>query len=114
MECLAFRCLDPDPYKDIARKLEERRVEREGFIKQVVDKLSTALRRAGIDAQVTGRPKHIYSIWNKMRNKQLDFNQLYDLRALRVIVDDECRCYTSLSLIHAMWSQVLDKFFYYI
>src|SRR5690625_7705841 len=74
-EDLSFRFLEHETYKDIARKLEERRVEREGFIKQVVDKLSTALRRAGIDAQVTGRPKHIYSIWNKMRNKQLDFNQ---------------------------------------
>src|SRR5690625_2874671 len=75
MEDLAFRFLEPETYKDIARKLEERRVEREAFIKQVVDKLSTALRRDGIDAKVTGRPKHIYSIWNKMRNKQLDFNQ---------------------------------------
>src|SRR5699024_12204153 len=61
MEDLAFRFLEPDVYKDIARKLEERRVEREAFIKQVVDKLSTALEQAGIQAQVTGRPKHIYS-----------------------------------------------------
>src|SRR5690625_4257511 len=113
-EDLAFRFLEPDTYKDIARKLAERRVEREGFIKQVVDKLSTALRRAGIDAQVTGRPKHIYSIWNKMRNKQLDFNQLYDLRALRVIVDDERSCYTSLALIHAMWTPLPDEFDDYI
>src|SRR5690625_7644858 len=104
MEDLAFRFLEPDTYKDIARKLEERRVERAGFIKQVVDKLSTALRRAGIDAQVTGRPTHIYSIWNKMRNKQLDFNQLYDLRALRVTVDDERRGYSGLEYVGGVWT----------
>ncbi|HLR81981.1 MAG TPA: bifunctional (p)ppGpp synthetase/guanosine-3',5'-bis(diphosphate) 3'-pyrophosphohydrolase [Paenalcaligenes sp.] len=114
MEDLAFRFLEPDVYKDIARKLEERRVEREAFIKQVVNKLSTALEQAGIQAQVTGRPKHIYSIWNKMRNKQLEFNQLYDLRALRVIVDDERSCYTGLALIHAMWTPLPDEFDDYI
>src|SRR5690625_3452089 len=114
MEDLAFRFLEPDVYKEIARKLEERRVEREAFIKQVVNKLSTALEQAGIQAQVTGRPKHIYSIWNKMRNKQLEFNQLYDLRALRVIVDDERSCYTGLALIHAMWTPLPDEFDDYI
>lgn len=114
LEDLAFRFLEPDIYKDIARQLEERRVEREAFIKQVVDKLSAALTQAGIQAQVTGRPKHIYSIWNKMRNKQLNFNQLYDLRALRVIVDDERSCYSSLALIHAMWTPLPDEFDDYI
>src|SRR5699024_249846 len=114
MEDLAFRFLEPDVYKEIARKLEERRVEREAFIKQVVNKLSTALEQAGIQAQVTGRPKHLYSIWNKMRNKQLELNQLHDLRALRVIVDDECSCYGGVALIHSMWTPLPDEFDDYI
>lgn len=114
MEDLAFRFLEPETYKEIARKLEEKRVEREKFIEQVVQKLSSALEKAGVEAQVTGRPKHIYSIWNKMRNKDLDFNQLYDLRALRVIVDDERSCYTTLALVHAMWTPLPDEFDDYI
>lgn len=114
MEDLAFRFLEPETYKDIARKLEERRVEREAFIKKVVQQLSTALKQSGVEATVTGRPKHIYSIWNKMRNKQVGFNQLYDLRALRVIVDDERSCYTTLALIHAMWTPLPDEFDDYI
>src|SRR5690625_2498617 len=114
MEDLAFRFLEPETYKDIARKLEERRVEREAFIKKVVQQLSTALKQSGVEATVTGRPKHICSIWNKMRNKQVGFNQLYDLRALRVIVDDERSCYTTLALIHAMWTPLPDEFDDYI
>lgn len=114
LEDLAFRFLDPERYKDIARQLEERRVEREAFIEQVVNQLYEALQKAGIEAQVTGRPKHIYSIWNKMRNKQLGFNQLYDLRALRVIVEDERSCYTTLALVHAMWTPLTDEFDDYI
>src|SRR5699024_9230122 len=110
MEDLAFRFLEPDVYKDIARKLEERRVEREAFIKQVVNKLSTALEQAGIQSQITGGPKHIYSICNKMRNKQLEFNKLYDLRVFRVIVDNERSCYTGSALIHAMSTPLPDEF----
>src|SRR5690625_392387 len=114
LEDLAFRFLDPQRYKDIARQLEERRVEREAFIEKVVNQLSEALEKAGIQATVSGRPKHIYSIWNKMRNKDLDFNQLYDLRALRVIVEDERSCYGTLALVHAMWTPLTDEFDDYI
>src|SRR5690625_462009 len=114
MEDLAFRFLQPDTYKEIAKKLEKRRVEREAFIKKVVQQLSNALKKADINAKVTGRPKHIYSIWNKMRNKQIGFHQLYDLRALRVIVDDERHCYTTLALVHAMWTPLPDEFDDYI
>ena len=114
MEDLAFRFLEPTTYKQIANQLEEKRVEREAFIRAVEKQLSEVLQSEGISAQVYGRPKHIYSIWNKMRNKDLQFNQLYDLRALRVIVEDERSCYSALALIHAMWTPVSAEFDDYI
>ncbi|TKR53768.1 bifunctional (p)ppGpp synthetase/guanosine-3',5'-bis(diphosphate) 3'-pyrophosphohydrolase [Allopusillimonas ginsengisoli] len=114
MEDLAFRFLEPQTYKSIAGSLEEKRVEREAFISAVVLKLQTTLKEASIEAEVSGRPKHIYSIWNKMHNKGLAFNQLFDLRALRVIVDDERACYAVLALAHALWTPVSDEFDDYI
>lgn len=114
MEDLAFRFQDPDTYKTIARQLEEKRVEREAFITAAVNALETAVAEAHIPAEVTGRPKHIYSIWNKMRVKNLQFSQLFDLRALRVIVDDERACYAVLALAHSLWTPVSDEFDDYI
>src|SRR5690554_3673 len=114
MEDLAFRFLHPDTYKAIARQLEEKRVEREAFIRSAVDTLQTALADAGISAEVTGRPKHIYSIWNKMRIKDIDFSELYDLRALRVIVKDERACYAVLALAHSLWTPLPEEFDDYI
>jgi len=114
MEDLAFRFLQPDIYKDIARQLEDRRQEREALIASMVEQLQQALLKAGVRAKVSGRPKHIYSIWNKMRNKNLAFGQLYDLRAMRVIVDDERACYAALALAHALWTPVADEFDDYI
>lgn len=114
MEDLAFRFLEPETYKSIARQLEEKRDEREAFIAEVVGILQDTLKNANIPAKVTGRPKHIYSIWNKMRIKDLDFNELSDLRALRVIVDDERACYAALALAHALWTPVADEFDDYI
>ena len=114
MEDLAFRFLEPDIYKDIARQLEDKRVEREALISRVVGELDEALGAAGIRADVSGRPKHIYSIWNKMRNKNLQFSQLFDLRALRVIVEDERDCYAVLAQVQAMWTPVPDEFDDYI
>ncbi len=114
MEDLAFRFLEPDTYKEIARQLEDKRVEREALINRVVHDLGQALDAAGIRAEVSGRPKHIYSIWNKMRNKSLKFSQLFDLRALRVIVEDERDCYGVLAQVHAMWTPVSDEFDDYI
>lgn len=114
MEDFAFRFLKPDVYKHIAKQLEEKRTERETFITNVVQQLSDALTKEGIEAEVYGRPKHIYSIWNKMRNKHLAFDQLFDLRALRVIVEDERSCYAALALIHAMWAPVPAEFDDYI
>jgi len=114
IEDLAFRFLQPETYKMIAKELEEKRVEREQFIDRVVSRLRQALQNEGVQADVSGRPKHIYSIWNKMRNKQLSFGQLYDLRALRVIVNDERDCYAALALVHSMWSPISEEFDDYI
>jgi GTP pyrophosphokinase len=114
MEDLAFRFLHPDTYKEIARQLEEKRVEREASIHQAIERLGQALAEAGIVGDISGRPKHIYSIWNKMRIKNLQFNQLYDLRALRVIVTDERACYAVLALVHSLWTPVSNEFDDYI
>ncbi|WP_397474367.1 RelA/SpoT family protein [Pusillimonas sp.] len=114
MEDLSFRFLQPDTYKGIARQLEERRAERQTFITEVVEELRSMLADANIQAAVSGRPKHIFSIWNKMRIKSLPFDKLYDLRALRVIVDDERDCYAALALVHARWTPIADEFDDYI
>jgi len=114
IEDLAFRFLEPDRYHQIARLLEEKRGERETFISDVVTRVRDALAQAGIAADVTGRPKHIYSIYNKMRIKRLEFAQLHDLRAVRVIVPDVRACYTALALVHECWTPVIEEFDDYI
>ncbi|MEI8401566.1 MAG: bifunctional (p)ppGpp synthetase/guanosine-3',5'-bis(diphosphate) 3'-pyrophosphohydrolase, partial [Alcaligenaceae bacterium] len=114
MEDLAFRFIDPQRYKDIAKLLEEKRVEREDFITQTIEQLAQGLAARGITSEVSGRPKHIYSIHNKMRSKQLQFSELYDVRALRVIVQDERECYAALGLVHELWLPVSDEFDDYI
>lgn len=114
MEDLAFRLLDPVQYRDIAKQLEEKRTEREYFIEQAMGRLAGLVKQAGIAAVITGRPKHIYSIWHKMQKKDIDFDRLYDLRALRVIVPDEKQCYGVLGLVHEHWSPVGEEFDDYI
>ena len=114
MEDLAFRFLESGEYKKIAKLLEEKRVEREAFIADAIHRMRTGLANAGVEAEISGRPKHIYSIWNKMRVKGLDFNQLLDLRALRVIVADVRDCYTALGLVHEIWVPVVEAFDDYI
>lgn len=114
IEDLAFRFTDPKTYKEIANQLEEKRVERETFIHDTVIQLRTSLQDMGIEAEVSGRPKHIFSIWNKMRNKHLDFSSLFDLRALRVIVPEDRHCYEVLALVHQLWTPVADEFDDYI
>ncbi len=114
MEDLAFRFIDPQRYKDIAKLLEEKRIEREEFIAQTIEQLAQGLAARGIVSEVSGRPKHIYSIHNKMRNKQLAFSELYDVRALRVIVQDERECYAVLGFVHEQWEPVSDEFDDYI
>ncbi|WP_084362304.1 RelA/SpoT family protein [Caldimonas taiwanensis] len=114
LEDLSFRFLEPDQYKAIARQLDEKRIEREQVVEQARRRLSAQLREHGIDAQVQGRPKHIYSIWKKMRGKQLDFDHVYDLRALRVIVRSVPDCYAVLSLVHELYRPLPEEFDDYI
>jgi GTP pyrophosphokinase len=114
IEDLAFRFLQPEVYKQIARSLDAKRAEREGAIERVIERLRKALDSAGVAADVAGRPKHIYSIWRKMQGKALDFDQVMDVRALRVLVDDVPSCYAALSVVHANWQQVDREFDDYI
>jgi len=114
LEDLSFRYLEPALYRDIAKLLDERRVERESFIEEAIAKLSAELAAAGIRAEVLGRPKHLYSIWNKMRAKSVGLDEIYDVRALRVLVDDEKDCYSALSLVHHLWQAMPKEFDDYI
>ena len=114
LEDLAFRCVDPDTYKAIALKLDERRTDRESYLEQVISAVRKALAVAGIQCDVSGRPKHIYSIWKKMQRKGLRFEQLSDVRAVRVLVDTEPDCYSALGLVHQLWTPVPGEFDDYI
>ncbi|QRX83059.1 bifunctional (p)ppGpp synthetase/guanosine-3',5'-bis(diphosphate) 3'-pyrophosphohydrolase [Glaciimonas sp. PAMC28666] len=114
LEDLSFRFIDPATYKRIAKMLEERRIEREGFVEVAITRLRNELAAAGIKAEVSGRPKHIFSIWNKMRGKELDFSELYDVRAFRVIVEDVKTCYTVLGIVHNIWVPISKEFDDYI
>ncbi|MDX1374886.1 MAG: bifunctional (p)ppGpp synthetase/guanosine-3',5'-bis(diphosphate) 3'-pyrophosphohydrolase [Burkholderiales bacterium] len=114
LEDLSFRFLEPDLYKRIARMLDEKRVEREQYIADAMTQLARELGAAGVRAEIAGRPKHIYSIWNKMRSKQLDFDEVYDVRALRVIVPDVKDCYAALGVVHNLWQPLPREFDDYI
>lgn len=114
LEDLSFRFLEPETYKRIAKMLDERRVEREEFIHNAIERLKNEIAAVGIKAEIQGRPKHIYSIYNKMRAKRLDFSQVYDIRALRVLVDEVKDCYTVLGLVHQIWQPINKEFDDYI
>ncbi len=114
LEDLSFRFLEPELYKRIAGMLDEKRAERELYIERAISVLSRELAAAGVQAEITGRPKHIYSIWNKMRVKGLDFSELYDVRALRVIVPAQPDCYTALGVVHNLWQPIPKEFDDYI
>lgn len=114
LEDLAFRTEHPEQYQRIADLVAERRPEREEFINGFMDQLGTALKEAGIAARVRGRPKHIYSIWRKMQRKGLDFHELFDVRAVRVLVDDVPACYSVLGLVHTLWQPIPGEFDDYI
>ncbi|HET7669577.1 MAG TPA: bifunctional (p)ppGpp synthetase/guanosine-3',5'-bis(diphosphate) 3'-pyrophosphohydrolase [Burkholderiales bacterium] len=114
LEDLSFRFLEPDLYKRIAGMLDEKRLEREEYIRRAIATLRRELEAAGVKAEIHGRPKHIYSIWNKMRAKSLDFSQLHDVRALRVIVPSVKDCYTALGVAHNLWQPIPREFDDYI
>ncbi len=110
LEDLAFRHLQPDTYRRIAKLLDERRADREAFIRESLDELGRALEAAGVRAELAGRPKHIYSIWKKMQRKNLEFAELYDIRAVRVLVDTVADCYAALGVVHTLWPHLPREF----
>ena len=114
MEDLAFRTLSPETYREIAKMLDAKRIERQSFIDQIVLQLQEELKAAQIEGEVLGRPKHIYSIWKKMEGKSLDFANLYDVRAFRVLVEDVKSCYAVLGIVHNVWQPVPREFDDYI
>ena len=114
LEDLSFRFIEPETYKRIARMLDERRIEREQFIEDAIARLRKEVGAVGIEAEISGRAKHIYSIYNKMRKKRLDFSQVFDIRALRVLVPEVKDCYTVLGIVHQMWQPIAKEFDDYI
>ena len=114
MEDLAFRFKEPQIYQSIAKALEEKRIERENFIARSMQQLGDALSASHIKADIAGRPKHIYSIHHKMRKKDVPLEGLYDLRAVRVLVNDLKDCYTALGVVHQLWTPIGREFDDYI
>lgn len=114
LEDLSFRYLQTDNYRRIASLIDERRVDRERFITEVTEELRRQFNRAGIDAEINGRAKSIYSIWRKMQRKQLDFSQIYDIRAVRVLVPEVRDCYAALGIVHNIWRVIPNEFDDYI
>jgi len=114
MEDLSFRFLEPDTYRQVARLLDEKRTEREASVEKLRQQLAADLAAQGITATVQGRPKHIYSIVKKMRGKSLGFEQVYDIRALRIVVPSVPDCYAALSWVHSQFVPVADEFDDYI
>ncbi len=114
LEDLAFRYLDPESYADIARALKEKRTEREQFIDRVKSTLGTELEQEGIVGRISGRPKHIYSIYRKMQRKDRDMDSLYDIRAVRIMVESVGDCYAALGVVHKLWPYVPGEFDDYI
>jgi GTP pyrophosphokinase len=114
LEDLAFRHLEPDEYRRIAATLNERRADRERYIEMVCQVLRDELSKAGVSAQVYGRPKHIYSIFRKMQRKQLAFEQVFDVRAVRIVADSVPACYGALGVVHGLWPYIPGEFDDYI
>mgnify|MGYP000350430692 CR=1 FL=1 len=115
LEDVAFRIVEPDDYKRVAMSLEENRAARECYVADFVAALETCVRESGIgEAQVFGRPKHIYSIWKKMRSKHIEFTDLFDVRAVRVLVENVQQCYAVLGAVHGIWQPIVGEFDDYI
>src|SRR5260221_1059216 len=114
LEDFSFRYTEPELYRKIAELLDEKRNDREAYIQRVIAKIAAELEATGIHAKIQGRPKHIYSIWRKMRGKNVAFEQLYDIRAVRVIVGNIRECYTVLGVVHDLWTPIEGEFDDYI
>jgi len=114
LEDLSLRGVEPETYKAIAKLLDERRLDREAYIANVIATLRRELAAAGLNVEVTGRPKHIYSIWNKMRRKGVGIEALHDIRAVRILVSSIKDCYTALGVVHYLWTPLVHEFDDYI
>jgi len=114
LEDLSFRYLHSSAYMKIAKLLDERRVDRDSFVKRMTSKLELELENAHIEGEVEGRSKHIYSIWRKMRRKNLDFSEIYDIRAFRILVPSDQDCYAVLGVVHSLWRHIPYEFDDYI
>ncbi|MDI3280053.1 MAG: bifunctional (p)ppGpp synthetase/guanosine-3',5'-bis(diphosphate) 3'-pyrophosphohydrolase [Bacillota bacterium] len=114
LEDLAFRYLEPEEYYRLVQKVARKRKEREGYINQVVETIRQKLAEMGLQGEVTGRPKHLFSIYNKMREQGKEFDEIYDLMGVRVIVDSVRDCYAVLGMVHALWKPIPGRFKDYI
>ena len=114
LEDLAFKAMDPDAYREVAGQLETHRKAREAYVRRAMEELQAALDAAGIEAELSGRPKHIYSIHKKMRRKRAEFGEIYDVHALRVLVADVKECYAALGVVHSLWRPIPGQFDDYI
>lgn len=114
LEDLSLRFLEPETYKEIAGQLDGRRQDRENFIADVIALLQEKFAELGINSEMSGRPKHIYSIWRKMTRKSVDFDQIFDLRAVRVLVGTVAECYAALGVVHGLWRHIPGEFDDYI
>jgi guanosine-3',5'-bis(diphosphate) 3'-pyrophosphohydrolase len=114
LEDLSFRYVRPEKYKEIARHIAERRADREKDIRAIADRVKGQLTKAGIEAEVEARPKHLYSIYRKMERKGVPFEEVYDVRGIRILVEDESDCYLALGVIHSNWKPIPGTFDDYI
>jgi len=114
LEDFSFRFLHQDIYKNIAKLLDERRIDREKYIAEVKQQIKDNLKQQGIEAEIFGRVKHIYSIWRKMQRKMVGYNEIYDVRAIRIIVPSVADCYAALGVVHTLWQHVPKEFDDYI
>ncbi len=114
LEDLAFKALEPEAFRDLARQLDTRRKGRESYIERAIEELRPRLEDAGIEAELQGRPKHIYSIWKKMQRKCAEFGEIYDVYAIRLLVDEVRDCYAALGIVHALWRPIPGQFDDYI
>jgi GTP pyrophosphokinase len=114
LEDLAFQYSEPETYQRISDGLDQRHTDRARYIAQVVARLHEELFRAGINAEISGRPKHVYGVWNKMRQKALEISDVFDVLAFRMVVNDVRDCYAALGVVHGLWEPILDEFDDYI
>src|SRR2546423_15319214 len=110
LEDLSFKVLEPQTYRKLAGMLADRRKERESFINKSIRILRKELAKVGIEAEISGRPKHLYSIYKKMERKGAEFNEIYDIHAIRLLVSDVKDCYAALGVVHSLWRPVPGQF----